>query len=158
MLLCLPVLFSALCPLAWGQEGQEEGQGLLSKWQEEGQLPLSKCMRTHLRALQEDRKESETSLEADTVATTLDVQVLMDEMGGKCLVSGHLPDSYSSSCRSPQPEELEEEPSYIVDFNNGRLGNQLSSLASVFALARIAGLRPLISHRSPQHCRRSAET
>ena len=97
-----------------------------------------------------------TSLEADTGAASLDVQVLLDEMGGKCLVSGDLPDSYSSSCRSPQPEELEEEPSYLVDFNNGRLGNQLSSLASVFALARITGLRPLISHRSPGYCR-SAE-
>ena len=39
-------------------------------------------------------------------------------------------------------------PSILVDFNNGRLGNQISGVASIYCLAAAAHLTPLITHKT----------
>ena len=39
-------------------------------------------------------------------------------------------------------------PSILIDFNNGRLGNQISGVASVLCLATTLGITPMMTHKT----------
>ena len=100
-------------------------------------------MKTHLRALESRSEEHHLIRKEDDIAKPLDVFSVLEEVAGECVKTPNLPDSYLLSCGTLQPADK----SILTDFNNGRLGNQLTSLASVVAMARLTGLQPVISHR-----------
>ena len=43
-------------------------------------------------------------------------------------------------------------PSILIDFNNGRLGNQISGVASVFCLASTLNITPMMTHKTFNQC------
>ena len=59
----------------------------------------------------------------------------------------NIPSKYKE-CQYFTPGSFSPDPSFLIDFNNGRLGNQMSSLASPLCLARELGLTPVVTHRT----------
>ena len=58
--------------------------------------------------------------------------------------------SHYKHCQYFDPGTFHPDPSLLIDFNNGRLGNQMSSLASTICLAEELGLKPMMIHRTFQ--------
>ena len=56
--------------------------------------------------------------------------------------------SHYEDCQYFDPGTFHPDPSLLIDFNNGRLGNQMSSLASIICLAAELGLKPMMIHRT----------
>ena len=56
--------------------------------------------------------------------------------------------SHYKQCQYFEPGTFRPDPSLLIDFNNGRLGNQMSSLASVICLAAELGLKPMMIHKN----------
>ena len=114
-----------------------------------GKEGVSKCMQNHIKAqeyLTEDAVQR--NLDEEEGGAALDVFKVVNEVTGECVKSQNLPQSYEVGCRTIKSEsESKAEPSFVTDFNNGRLGNQLSSFASVYGLAKARGLRPMVTHR-----------
>ena len=114
-----------------------------------GKDRVSKCMQNHIKAqeyLTEDAVQR--NLDEEEGGAALDVFTVVEEVTGKCVKSQNLPQSYEAECRTIKSEsEIKAEPSFVTNFNNGRLGNQLSSFASIYGLAKAQGLRPMVTHR-----------
>ena len=115
-----------------------------------GKDRVSKCVQNHIKAqeyLSEDAVQR--NLDEEEGGAALDVFKVVNEVTGDCVKSQNLPQSYNVECRTIKSEsESKAEPSFVTDFNNGRLGNQLSSFASIYSLAKAGGLRPMVTHRS----------
>merc|ERR1712211_142911 len=94
-----------------------------------GRDRVSKCMQNHIKAqeyLTEDAMQR--NLDEEEGGAALDVFKVVNEVTGECVKSQNLPLSYYVECRTIKSEsEIKAEPSFVTDFNNGRLGNQLSS-------------------------------
>ena len=58
-----------------------------------------------------------------------------------------IPSKYKE-CQYFAPGTFNPNPSILIDFNNGRLGNQMSSLASTICLAAELGLRAMMTDRT----------
>lgn len=111
-------------------------------------MSMSKCMKNFVQGQESAMMEAKKQYEDDSVAKSMEVGDILAEVGGKCIVSTGLPASYAEQCQTlTSMKEFQQNSSYLVDFNNGRLGNQLSSFASVYGLSKVTGLRPLLTHR-----------
>ena len=112
-----------------------------------GEWEMSKCMKNHMKAnqmLEEEQKQNHP----DHMKPKFTISTVLDETIGNCVTESHLPSIYSAQCKMlTSKDALASDQSFLVDFNNGRLGNQISSLASVFSLAKLTGLRPMLTHR-----------
>lgn len=71
----------------------------------------------------------------------------LDGPTSKLLYLRDIPSHYKQ-CQYFAPGTFYPDPSFLIDFSNGRLGNQMSSLASVICLATELGLRPMIIHKN----------
>ena len=56
--------------------------------------------------------------------------------------------SHYKQCQYFAPGTFYPDPSLLIDFNNGRLGNQMSSLASIICLATEMGLKPMMIYKN----------
>ena len=116
-----------------------------------GKERVSKCMQNHIKAreyLNEEARLLRKMEDGDNAGPPLDVFAVVNEAAGECVKNFKLPQSYAEECKSLEFEvDMKTEPSFLSDFNNGRLGNQLSSFASVYALSKARGLRPMLTHR-----------
>ena len=101
---------------------------------------MSKCMKNHMKT--NHIREREQNLGDDDMEPKFTISTVLDQTIGNCVPAFSLPDIYSAQCATLAASEK----SFLVDFNNGRLGNQISSFASVFALAKSTGLRPMLTH------------
>ena len=111
---------------------------------------LSKCAQNHLNAKEETRK---AVLEEWENSQMVDINEFLSEVRGPrspLTYPANIPELYPS-CRRVNIQEHSPDPSLLVDFNNGRLGNQISSLASTVCLAEEHGLRPMVTHKTSQH-------
>jgi len=113
-----------------------------------GKGRVSKCMQNHINAREYLEEEALLRRMEDEDAPPLDIFTVVNEAAGDCVKNLNLPQSYAEECKSLKFEvDMKTEPSFLTDFNNGRLGNQLSSFASVYALSKARGLRPMLTHR-----------
>lgn len=121
-----------------------------------GEGGVSKCMQNHINAREYLEEEAQLrKMEEDDDGPPLDIFTVVNEAAGQCVKNLNLPQSYAEECKSLKFEvDMKTEPSFLTDFNNGRLGNQLSSFASVFGLSKERGLRPMLTHR----CKASLST
>ena len=103
---------------------------------------MSKCMKNHMKT--DHIREQEQNLGEDDMEPKFTISTVLDETIGNCVPASSLPASYSAQCATLASKS---EKSFLVDFNNGRLGNQISSFASVFALATLTGLRMMLTDR-----------
>ena len=115
-----------------------------------GKERVSKCMQNHIKAGEYLNEEARLlrRMEDDNDGPPLDILTVVNEAAGECVRNLKLPQSYAEECKSLKFEvDMKTESSFLSDFNNGRLGNQLSSFASVYALSKARGLRPMLTHR-----------
>ena len=114
-----------------------------------GKERVSKCMQNHIKAQEYLEGEAVVRhMENEDDGHALDIFTVVNEASGECVKSQKLPQSYAEKCKSLKFEDdMKTEPSFLTDFNNGRLGNQLSSFASVFGLSKVNGIRPMLTHR-----------
>ena len=106
---------------------------------------MSKCMKNHMKT--NHIREQEQNLGDDDMEPKFTISTVLDETIGNCVPAPTVPAIYSAECKTLTSEDaFASEKSFLVDFNNGRLGNQLSSFASVFALAKLTGLRVMLTH------------
>ena len=109
---------------------------------------MSKCMRNHIKANQIIEQEQNLGDDDDNMEPKFTISTILDETSGNCVPASSLHNIYSAQCATlTSKDALAAEESFLVDFNNGRLGNQISSFASVFALAKLKGLKPMLTHR-----------
>ena len=106
---------------------------------------MSKCMKNHMKANQ-IATEEEKHVPGEVFSINL--SNVIEAVDGNCVAGKNLPDIYKTRCKTvASKDSFSGEQSFVVDFNSGRLGNQISSFASVLALARRTGLRPMLTHR-----------
>ena len=111
---------------------------------------LSKCAQNHLKnkaeTLQGISEEWENSGRVDIHEFLTQVEGPSSPM----IYPKNIPELYPE-CRRVTKDDFSRDQSLLVDFNNGRLGNQISSLASTICLAKEQGLRPMTTHKTVQH-------
>ena len=110
-------------------------------------LRISKCMKNHMKANQIATEED--SKQVPGTVFSINLSNVIEAVDGNCVAGKNLPDIYAAQCKivEASKDSFSNEQSFVVDFNNGRLGNQISSFASVLALAKRTGLRPMLTHR-----------
>ena len=111
---------------------------------------LSKCAQNHLKAKAETLQG--ISEEWDN-SKSININEFLTQVEGPrspMIYPKNIPELYPE-CQRVNIDEFYPDPSLLVDFNNGRLGNQISSLASTFCLAKEEGLRPMTTHKTFQH-------
>ena len=111
---------------------------------------LSKCAQNHLKAKAETHRGI---TEEWANSESLNINEFLTQVEGPrspLIYPKNIPELYPE-CQKVNIAEFSPDPSLLVDFNNGRLGNQISSLASTICLAREQGLRPMTTHKTFQH-------
>lgn len=111
---------------------------------------LSKCAQNHLKAKAETHRGI---TEEWNNSQSLDINEFLTQVEGPrspLIYPKNIPELYPE-CQRVNIAEYSPDPSLLVDFNNGRLGNQISSVASTICLAKEQGLRPLTTHKTSQH-------
>ena len=87
-------------------------------------LRMSKCMRNHLKANQMATEEEEKQNLGEVFSINL--SNVIEAMDGHCVTDRNVPDAYNDHCKTVSKDSLAKERSFLVDFNNGRLGNQVN--------------------------------
>ena len=105
----------------------------------------SKCIQNFLKDQSElaDVDTGEPSDEYNLAQVLGDMEGPTSELG----YLANIPSMYKE-CRYYAPGSFSPDPSLLIDFNNGRLGNQMSSLASTLCLAKELGLTPMMTQRT----------
>jgi len=110
---------------------------------------MSKCAENFLKS----REQIKTELDREEkllkeAKFDLDLDKIVSGIGnGKspCISSKNVQEIYKN-CRNIVFEEFQQNKSILIDFSNGRLGNQMSSFASTFALSRQLNLKQIMTH------------
>ena len=94
------------------------------------------------------REEKESRLGSGT--GEINLQKVLRSLDGPTSELLYLRDipSHYKQCQNVEPGTFHPDPSLLIDFNNGRLGNQMSSLASTICLATELGLQPMMIHKT----------
>ena len=96
------------------------------------------------------RQEEEKLGTGGTETSEINLQKVLRSLDGPTSELVYLRDipSHYKQCQYFAPGTFHPDPSLLIDFNNGRLGNQISSLASIICLAAELGLKPMMIHRT----------
>ena len=108
-----------------------------------------KCIQNFLkdRAVSEEKERLGTG---GTETSEINLQTVLRSLDGPTSELVYLRDipSHYKQCQYFDPGTFYPDPSLLIDFSNGRLGNQMSSLASVICLAAELGLKPMMIHKN----------
>ena len=110
----------------------------------------SKCVTNFLKQQENTIELSPPHSSTEEEPAELEIERMRRELGSHgapCLDSAELATLYPR-CQLLSPDQFRSRPSFLVDINNGRLGNQMSSVASGRALAAKLGVRQLVTHFS----------
>ena len=111
----------------------------------------SKCAKNFLKTQEAIRQNVENDENLSrTVEQDLDIDKIINEIGtGKspCIYSKNAHE-VKRNCKNVNFNELQQSQSILIDFNNGRLGNQMSSFASTFALSKQLNVKQMLTHHT----------
>ena len=118
------------------------------------QLIKSKAAKNFLKAKEEVKENvvnewKKLNEDDDSTYTATD---FLGQLGGPTsprIYPPNIPELYPD-CQFVDIDNYVPDRSILIDFNNGRLGNQISSLASTLSLAGELGLTPMITHNTNQ--------
>ena len=111
---------------------------------------LSKCAQNHLKNKAETLQGISEEWEKSGKVDIHEFMAQVEGPSSPMIYPKNIPELYPE-CRRVTKDDFSLEQSLLVDFNNGRLGNQISSLASTICLAKEQGLRPMTTHKTAQH-------
>ena len=107
---------------------------------------MSKCARNYLKSQETMRQEAKSESEQlEEGGDHFDNFKMMRELGNgmsPCIYSekAHM---VNRNCKNIKL--FQESKSILIDFNNGRLGNQMSSFASTFAVSKVLNIKQMLT-------------
>ena len=114
------------------------------------QAKLSKCAQNFLKNKEETREktlEEWRKWDDDEAIELSGVLGQLDNPSSRRLYPDSIRDLYPE-CGHVDRDNYSPSPSILIDFNNGRLGNQISSVASTFCLAKKMKMSAFMVHKT----------
>jgi len=107
---------------------------------------MSKCAKNFLKSKETRRQDAEKELSGSD--DYIDIHKIVNELGNGMTPCIHSDQTHTvnKNCKNLKFKDFHGSPSFLIDFNNGRLGNQMSSFASTYAWSRLLNIKQMVTY------------